>query len=96
MLGWLHVVPEGEKQTRAQAANWPLPDCGKWLYLASWFLELRLRFDYKDIESWMKITGSAPSPGEIDLLMMMSGVYISSLNDYPDKSHDLVPPYDGR
>lgn len=96
MLGWLHVTPEGEKQTRAQTSKWPLPDCDKWLYLASWFCELRLQFSHQDIEAWINITGTQPNPSEIELLVSMSTSYGNALIQYRGKEHNLIPPYDGR
>jgi hypothetical protein len=96
MLGWLHVTPEGEKQTRAQLSKWPLPDCEAWAYIVAWFCELRLQFGFQDIESWMNITGSQPNPNEIELLISMSGAYSNALIEYRGKDHNLIPPYDGR
>ena len=96
MLGWLHVVPEGEKRTRAQIDVWPLPDCGKFNYLAYWFGELRLSFSFSDIESWSNLTGSMPSPNEVDLLISMSSAYRNALAEYRSKDHNLIPPIDCR
>ena len=96
MLGWLHVTPEGEKQSRMQSESWPLPDCGDFAYIVSWFCQLRLSFDYQDIDSWVRLTGSQPNPIEIDLLMSMSNMYSNSLVKYRAKEHNLIPPYDGR
>lgn len=96
MLGWLRVTPEGEKQTRAQISEWPLPDCGKALYIVAWFCELRLQFCHQDIEAWMNITGNQPNPTEIELLVSMSSSYGNALIQYRGKDHNLIPPYDGR
>ena len=96
MLGWLHVTPEGEKQTRAQLDSWPLPDCDKFNYLVSWFCELRLSFGFIDVQAWIELTGSKPNPIEIDLLMSMTRIYSNSMHEYHDKSHNLTPPIDCR
>lgn len=96
MLGWLHVVPEGEKQTRAQLSSWPLPDCDKFSYLAVWFCELRLSFGYSDIESWSNLTGSVPTPEETSILVSMSSAYTGALAEFRSKDHNLIPPVDCR
>lgn len=96
MLGWLHVTPEGSKQTRSQLEDWPLPEVDRLGYVVNWFFDLRLDFGFQDIESWMNITGNNPNPEEIDLLMLMTGVYRNSTMTYRSKEHDLIPPFDGR
>lgn len=96
MLGWLHATPEGEKEPRqVTEPEWPLPDCGAFSYLASWFVELRLTFGYTDMRAWSELTGVEPNPIEVDLLMIMSATYSNSVVKYKPKRYDMYPPYDG-
>lgn len=96
MVGWLHAVPEGEKDSRSNKEQWPLPDLGDSGYIASWFGELGLIYDYKDILAWSTLTGAEPTPNEVDLLKMMSSIYSGSVSKYRRKEYNLSPPYDGR
>jgi len=92
-LGWLHAVPEGESKSRMASEDWPLPDCGDYNYIAHWFVELKLAFDYSQIKDWSQLTGVDVEHWEVQLLSMMSSSYSSGVNRYRAKQYNLHPPY---
>jgi len=97
MLGWLHAIPEGQTEARVDAEpDWPLPDCGRGGYIASWFGDLGLNFGFVDVKAWADLTGGCPEPWEVDLLLGMSSEYARSVNLYRQKTYNLAPPFDGR
>jgi len=99
MIGWLHCVPDGqdgEAKSRAQMAEYPLPDCYPFNYISGWFNELRMSFDHQEILSWSQLTGSNPTPMEVSLLMAMNSAYRGALSKYRSKDYNDKPPHDGR
>lgn len=95
MLGWLQAVPEGEKQSRASAQEFTLPDISPFEYIGQWFNELGLRFEHKDVQAWVELSGWRPNPKEVELLIFMSRTYTSSEVKFRAKEYNGQPPYIG-
>ena len=99
MIGWLHCVPDGQEGTpksRAQMAEYPLPYCYPFNYLAEWFNELRMSYSYVDLDAWSKFTNTDISPVETRILMAMTTTYRGAMSKYKSKDWNNAPPHDGR
>ena len=99
MIGWLHCVPDGQdgtQKSRAQMAEYPLPYCYPFDYFTEWFNELRMSYNYSELDAWSKLTGTELTPFEVKIMMAMTTIYRSSLSKYKSSDWNNRPPHDGR